>query len=326
MSPGTWTPGGSPATVADDSDYLSFPGLARLDAGRVIVVYRHGADHLTGGNIVAKIGTLSGVSVSWGTEFTIYDHPTYDLRLDDAVSVVDGYVTIAGRHYNGSASFIPFLILSDVRARYVTSSTTWNTTNYITFAQGSTHNLPSGHVIKLGADSYLLPVYHNTGALTFKAGVLLNDSLTDWSSPTYVAVTGNGYTEICVIRGPFGLYAFLRQEANLDVYRSISTDDGVTWSSPAFAFDGYGWPKVTRLSDGTLLAVVRDPPHGDNEWYTSANDGTTWSNVTTLDTTGEVGVYAAILQLDVSHALVVYGVEYLTDTEADLFSQVFTRT
>ena len=45
-----------------------------------------------------------------------------------------------------------------------------------------------------------------------------------------------------------------------------------------------------------------------------------------LDTTGAVSVYATLAQLDQSNVPCVYAVEGTPDTEADIYSQVFTRT
>jgi hypothetical protein len=307
----------------DDSDYSAFPGLARLTPSRLLLVYRRGTDHAEGGVIEGRIGTQAGISVSWGSPFTIHDDAD-DVRCDDAVSVIGDNVVIAGRLYDAGVptSFDPFVLVCDDAAAELTSASTW-THHAVAFSEGTVHNVPSGRVVAV-AGGYALAVYSNVGA-AFKVGVLLNDSLTDWSSPTYVAVTGTGYTEICLTPGPFGLHAYLRQEADKDIYRAISTDGGATWGSPALAFDGYGWPLVRRLSDGTLLAVYRLPPFLDTMWRTSADAGASWSSETLLDATGVVSVYASVVQLDPIHALCVYAVEGTPDTETAMYSQVFTR-
>lgn len=325
LTPGTWTPDGTPATIDAGAGHKSFPGLARLDSTRLLLVYRSGTSHAAGGSLIGRIGTLTGYAASWGSEFTILDHATLDVRCDDAVSVVDGRVVITGRYYDGSDNIDPFLLVSDDLRSDVDSATTWSQYS-IGGLQGDDENIP-GMLIKVGA-TCVLPVYHDVGG-TYpgRAGVLRNASLTDWSAPTYVEITGTGYTEISVERlwGEY-LLALIRTEADDSTSKAVSTDGGATWGSVSAAHDGYGQPMFLRLSDGTLLTVYRDSPDGDTAWRTSADNGTTWSSETILDTTGTRNTYAAIVQLDNDNALVVYSVEDATQTDGDIYSQLFTRS
>lgn len=324
-TPGTWTPDGSPATIDAGTGYKAFPGVVRLDPFRLLLVYYHGTTHVTDGIIKGRIGTLSGTSVSWGSEFTIHDHATLDVRCDDAVSVIDGKAVITGRYYDGSDNIDPFLLVSDDAVADVDSSTTW-TKHDIALAEGADENIP-GHLIKVGS-TYVLPCYHDmSSTYPGRAGVLRNASLTDWSAPTYVEVTGsNGYTEIQVQRlwGEY-LLALIRTESDDSTSKAVSTDGGATWGSVSAAHDGYGFPMFRRLTDSTLLTVYRDSPAGDTAWRTSADGGATWSSETILDTTGAVSVYATLVQLGPNAALCVYAVE-VSGTDADIYSQVFTRS
>lgn len=322
-TPGTWTPDGTPATIDAGTGWKGFPGLARLDAARVLLVYRSGTNHASGGSIVGRIGTLSGTSVSWAGEFTIRSDATYDVRCDDAVSIADGRVCITGRLYTGSASIDPFILVSDDLRAYVDSSTTW-TEHAVAFAEGSDYNIP-GRLIEL-AGTYVLPGYWGTSGTT-RAGVLLNASLTDWSSPTWVEVTGDGYTEISVERlwGEY-LLALIRTESGTSTSKATSSDGGATWSSITSAHDGYGFPTLRRMSDSVLLTAYRDAPDGETMWRSSSDGGASWSSESLLDDVQDRSTYAALLQLDFDNALCVYAAEDSGQTDSDLYSQIFSRS
>lgn len=331
-TPGTWTPDGSPASIDTGSGHKAFPGVAFLAPSSLLLVYRSGTSHLVGGDIVGRIGALTGTSVSWGSEFTIYDHASLDVRCENAVSVIGTKVVIAGRHYDGSDNHAPFVLVCDDDAADCDDESTW-TKHDITFAEGDEQNYTSGRVLRVSG-KYVLGVGHESAGENHEVGVLLNDSLTDWSSPTFVTVGPEGsadYSEISIDRlwGPSGrLLALIRRHSGSQTYRALSTDGGATWTSPASAHDGFGYPMLRQLDDRTVLTVYRDSPDGDTAWRTSTNEGTSFGSETILDTTGARSVYATLLQLDYSNALCVYAVEGSggsSATDADLYSQVFTR-
>lgn len=322
-TPGTWTPDGSPATIDNGSGYKAFPSVARLGLRRLLLTYYHGTNHLEDGIIKGRIGTVSGTSVSWGSAFSILDHATLDVRTDDGLSVIDGRAVIVGRYYDGSANIDPFALVCDTPASSMTSGSTW-TSHAINLTEGDDQNI-GARILKVGG-TYVMGVYHDvSGTYPGAAGILRNGSLTDWSAPTYVAVTGTGFTEICIER-LWGetLLALVRKEADLSTSKATSSDGGVTWSSVTAAHDGYGLPAFRVLTDHTLLTIYRDSPAGDMAWRTSSTNGTTWSSETILDTTGVEGMYGSIVQLDHDNVLAVYSVE-VSATDADLYSQVFAR-
>lgn len=323
-TPGTWTPDGSPQTIDAGSGYKAFPGLCRLDAGRVLVAYYSGTSHLDGSStIIGRIGTLSGTSVSWGSEFTIWSDATYGVRCEDALSVIDGKVVLAGRLYTSGddLNHSPFVLVCDDLARDMSSSSTW-TEHAIVFSEGDDENLPQGRVIKVGS-SYLVGATGWTGS-TPTAYVLISSSLTDWSSPTIVSL--GTYSEVSIERltGPVVL-ALLRREADKSTWKALSSDEGATFGSPSSAHAGYGFPMWRRLHDSTLLTVHRPSPSGDTAWRTSADSGSTWSSATTLDTEGTNNEYATLLQLDTDNVLCVYALER-SASDSDIYSQVFVRS
>jgi len=323
---GTLTPDGTPATIVNDSEHNAFPGITWLDATRCLLVYRRGNDHLTDGEVYGKIGTVTGTSVSWGSAFLIYTNAE-DVRLEDAVSVVDDQVVVVARLYDGSVNHDPFLLIADASPAGFTSSSTWGSPIDIPLTEGAVQNLGIGRVQKLGNDTYIL-AYNATDPAS-KNGVLISPSLTDWSSMTAVEI-GSGFTEIDIEhQGGAALVAHLRSESPLEHYVSLSADYGATWTAPASMFSAWGYPMWRRLTSGLRLTVYRDAGSpNETYWRQSDDDGATWSSETLLDGTdinGQVSdsAYATLLQLDDTNVLCVYSIEETFGFPADLYSQVF---
>lgn len=330
---GTLTPDGSPQTITTGAPSFNaeFPGLARLDANRVLIVYRKGTDHHTAGNIIGKIGVLAadkGSVASWSSEFTIEDAAN-DLRVEDGVSIIDGQVVIAVREFTGSDNVSPHILVASLPAASFSPAATWTRYN-IALSSGSVQNYTQGKVLKLQDGTYLCAVGWDSGG-THTVGVVKVTSLTDWSSPTVVTVGSgaNDYAEIAVEEMPGGeLRAHIRTASGTSHYKSYSGNRGSTWSTPATVYTAEGYPTFRRLASGLMLAIYRHSPNGDTAWRYAANSGDTgWSSETILDSTGTRSAYATLLQLTDSKILCAYGVEYSSDGlsgGADIFSQVFT--
>lgn len=340
---GVVTAGGSPATVSSGTSYRAFPGVCWLDnptatvhttGDRFLVVYRDGTGHLTAGNIKGVIATVTNAD-TWtytlGSAFTIED-VTNDLRCEDAASVVDisgtgDYrVVIAAREYNEATTVTlnPHILISAVAPGSVTSSTSWTRYEGPTW-NGTTDNYTASHVRRLANGTYLCPV-RKVSAGTNTNGVAIVSDPTDWSSPTFYTIA-SGYNELDIEEMPDGtLIAHMRDAAQTYHYSSHSTDSGATWSTPTQLYAAGGYPAWRRLTSGIGLAVHRNGVDIlDTAWRQTASaitDGD-WGDETILDTTGTVNQYATILQLDDTHALVIYAVE-MSSTDADIYSQVFT--
>lgn len=323
--PGTWAPSGSKVIIDSGTGHRAFPGVAWLSATKLLLVYRFGSDHLTDGVIAGRIGTVNGTSVSWGTEFTIYSNAE-DVRCDDSVSVLGTSVVITGRLYDGTNNHSPFVLVCDDAAGSLSASSTW-TKHDIAFSAGANQNGTTGRVLLLGS-TYVVATFAITGSSVMVSGVLRNSSLTDWSSPTYVVIGSDGQLpETCLGELSGGtLLALLRRQTGSQTYAATSSDDGVTWTTPASAHDGFGYPMFRMLGDTTILTVYRDSPNGDTAWRQSLDQGETWSSESILDTTGDRNVYATIAQLDDNRVLCIYAVEASSQTDGDLYSQIFTRS
>lgn len=330
---GTLSAGGSPATVLADGSFNSQPGIAWLDATRVLVVFSNSASYIRG--IIGTVN-LSTYAVTWGSAFTIYGASS---NPGDCVSVIDNQVVITSPLYS-TVNHDPFIIICNDPPASLTSSSTWGTPVSVHGAVYSEHNLTIGRVLKLLNGTYLVGYYGKDVAANDEVGVLLSSSLTDWSARSHVvigAVGAHNYAEPDVEEMPDGtLVCRLRSEVAYPqpVYIATSADHGATWTGPASAYNGFGFPDWRRLTTGLQLTVYRQATVsglGPTYWRQSADDGATWSTEMLLDGTliggqPSYSAYATILQLDTLHALCIYSIgdQRGGAFPANLYSQVFT--
>lgn len=334
LPPGTWTrgtltPDGSPVTILDDTKHNAFPGIVWLDSTRCLLVWRRATGHLTGGEIYGKIGTVSGLTVSWGSSFLIYTNAE-DVRCHDGVAVIDNQVVVVGRLYNGTANHSPFLIIAADAPASFTSGSSWGSPISIPLTAGAVQNLAGGRMHKLGNGTYA--VAYEAYDPTAKAGVLISSSLTNWAAMTVVQI-GTPYTELDFeSEGGANLRAHVRRESPMNHYYATSSDYGATWTGLTSLYSAWGFPQWMTLTSGMRLAVHRTASSPwETYWRQSADDEATWSAQTLLDgydVDGAVSdsAYATFLQLDATHALCVYSIEDSSDDvgkRAVIRSQVF---
>lgn len=334
---GTVASDDTPVAISTGADHRGFPGIAWLDnpeaaahaiGDRALLVYRHGTTHVTGGKIVGRIGTVATEwTFSWGSQFDIEDLAN-SVGGADNVSVIDDVLYVTAYEHTGTAAVSPHVLVCDDLASSFTSASTW-TRHEVTYSAGTTYNVVVGRVRRLQDGEYLLPAYWQTGASTDYTGLLKVTDPTDWSSPTVVLIA-TGYTENGIEEMPDGtLFAHLRDTANTSHYSSTSTDSGATWSAPTLLYAALGLPMFRRLTSGIGLTVYRS---GDGSFDTAwrqtetADTDTGWGAETILDATASGNAYATILQLDQTHALVVYGVQSgeADPVDGDIYSVVFT--
>jgi sialidase-1 len=317
----TAIPGGSPATVINDTEHNAFPGVARMANGNLIVVYRKGSDHSGSqdGNLIYRTSADNGAT--WSTETTFYNHATLDARDPEVTVLADGTVIVLFFLHTEATG------LGDV---YVIRSTdngaAWGTP----VALGSSftsYEFCSAKVVELTDGTLIAPLYGNTGGDYTAYLMKSSDGGDTWGTQTTIATgSSRSWVEPYMILLASGvLHCLIRTDENT-IYRSTSSDSGATWSAAASAFTGNGRPSHIETPCGALIYVGRPSGVGDPEYRTSTDKGATWSAATVLDTTGDNMVYASMVAPTYRTVLCVYGVESPspTYTESDIYSQVFT--
>jgi hypothetical protein len=340
---------GTAFTISSGADHRAFPGVAWLTdptatehrvGDKFLIAYRHGATHLTGGKIVAKIATVTD-TVPWtytmGSEFDIEDVAN-DLRgQGDSLSVLD--IDGAGDYraiywcneYDGTNNISPHLMICDDPSASMTSGSTWTRYNVGGSFSGHTQDAANGRVHQLANGTYMMAGQYVSGGVVTVV-VLSSSDITDWSAPTMTTVVASGYNEADFEEVTDGtLYIHLRNAANTFHYGAVSTDSGATWSTPVQLYAATGYPVWRLLNSGIGLTVYRSAGGSlDTAWRQTPSGvtDTGWGSETILSALLAESAYATILQLDDNHALVIYAVESAEGdpVDADIYSQVFTDT
>jgi hypothetical protein len=143
----------------------------------------------------------------------------------------------------------------------------------------------------------------NTGDTTYRAAVMRStDDGDSWVGPYYIGAANTGLNEASLVELPNGdVVAFARSEATNPgtIWRSVSTDDGVTWSVPTscsfLVYPGMPTAAIFPTSQRLVLAYRRRvDAHSVYRW--SDDYGVTWSDEHTLmDKPHE---YAGLIALD----------------------------
>ena len=86
--------------IAQDMGHLAFPSLARLEDGRLLLVYRQGDSHVDAtGRIMKQFGTADGRT--WSAPEVLYDEPDMDDRDPSVARLQDGRLIVTYFQYRG---------------------------------------------------------------------------------------------------------------------------------------------------------------------------------------------------------------------------------
>ena len=318
---------GTTATVTTTGTpaFLNVPGIAKLDADHLLLVYRQGTDHATttDGKIVYKIGTIgSDYSVTWGSQADVYDDASLDCRDSEVTVLSDGTPIVSFFTWNGATTYD----IKTVTGSWNGSTVTWGTP--VSVGTSFTAEACTAKVVELWNGDLLLPVYGNNGGNHTAATVKSTDGGATWGSQTTIVTgtvgTGDNWTEPYMILLADGrLHCLVREDTDDRIYRTLSSDGGATWSTPTDEFPANARPAHIQVQSGGLLYVSRADGQGDTVYRESSDYGETWTDETVVDATGTMNEYASIVQINPYR----YGVAYsyrTTSTDADIAFVQFT--
>jgi len=304
------------SSIVKDSYYNAFPGMCKLEDGTLIVVYRKGTSHADDkGKIVMK--TSSDLGLTWSSESTIYEDPTYDVRDPCITRLSDGtlIVSFSKRDHSAGSSLVDGV--------YVIKSTdngaSWGPPINVnsSFTEWCMCSAP---VIELPNGDLLLGLYgRNTGDSYDSASCIKStDGGDTWGSESIIGngpTDGRSYQEPNLVLLANGdILALLRTSDDV-IYASSSTDSGASWSTPQAKFTGSGSPRTICLNSGTLLCVYRAKTTGSaNEIASriSRDNGSTWTPDWAeffVDVTEKAMEYAAPVEVVNGMVAVAYSLE-----------------
>jgi hypothetical protein len=262
----------------------AFPGFAVCDNGDFLLSYRAGSGHATGVG-VAKVVRSTDRGATWGTPSTVYSGAD-DFR-DCVVTNTPSGLLLTGFDYTGTA--FPGLRVH----RSLDDGFTWSQLANLTTIYSADH-ASSAPIVALADGTLIWPTYgldptpahgivkvlaSTDGGTTWTVRATLSDGTREYVEPN-IAVLSDGT-----------LLMMIRSDGSPDtLFASTSTDDGVTWSTPASKFTGAsGKPAVLELWGRVHLAVRSA---GLTAYAYSDDQGATWTNGTTFGGSSAY-VYAA---------------------------------
>ncbi len=290
------------STVINDGNYNAFPGITSLPNGELIVVYRAGTDHVSLGATINFTVSKDG-GATWSTPQVLATPPSgLENRDAEIATLSNGSVMVSFFEINDdTGDALPFV----VAGTYVPAadSMTWATPVQVGTAGffGGSGAACSSKVMQLANGTLLLPVYGDSGAALMQS----TDGGQTWGNLVMTAPNpsdgSSSFSESNGVVEPDGeIILFVRCDTGTDnysvdgVWRTVSTNDGQTWSAPAQVLGGScvdavtgalnagytGRPSPVLLPSGAIVMLNRAGTGGnggcDNYW-TSWDGGLTWT-------------------------------------------------
>lgn len=320
-------------TIVDDGKHNGFPTLVKLATGDLAVFYKQATSHAFDADSVVLMRTSSDGGATWGAAATVATDATYDVQPSAGVVLASGRVVLA---LNLNSISPDEAIPDSTRIIYSDDDgATWSSPYTIGTSYSDWDHSTGGNIAILPDGRLALGLFGlNTGETYQSAFVVFSaDDGETWGGETLLAngeADGRNYQEPNLVQLYDGqLIAMLRSDtgpvADSQIYRAVSTDDGLSWRAPEALFVGTGAPRTIQLSNGMLLIIYRDASDLQADYRISRDNGATWEAAVSLSTGAGVQMaYASAVEYDGGLVGVAWADED-TDTNADLyFTRMFT--
>lgn len=308
--------GDSYVEVANDEYYNAFPGLARLDDGTLITVYRKGVLHARDRGYIVSRRSADGGS-TWSEEMVVADNPGLDLRDPNIVRLADGALIVNYFQYDFD---LPGTVLNGLEVVHsYDGGEAWG--EPVNVGTGS-YVATSAPILELPSGDLLLAYYGSHGGSRYATAYVIRseDGGQWWHGETVIAAGpayGKPFQEPNLLLLENGdILATIRSDGERPIiHTSVSKDEGRTWSEPKVAFKGSGTPSVTRLESGGIVMIYRAKigrNFGLPALRVSGDGGATWTadlGETVIDRKDGDMMYASALQAPDGRIAVVYGME-----------------
>jgi hypothetical protein len=274
---------GSTLPLVTDGKFNAFGDICLTKDNRLLVVYRQGP-RFAGTNAAVRLLVSTDFGKSFASATTIYQDPTMDSRDLSLTQLSDGRVACTFfKQVAAGAGRVFIMYSSDYR--------TWGAPGQVPTPNLTGFAACSARLVERNDGVYLLPVYGKVSGDSTERAELYQSSdrgLT-WSLLTTVAGTGRDsrWTEhyIGYLADGATLLDLLRNDTAHALYRSTSTNGGLTWTSPVpVSFSSYFTcrPAWTRFpSSNTIVIVYRRkqgfPAPAPPGYALSFDNGATWT-------------------------------------------------
>ena len=351
-------------TIVDSGgDHLAFPDVTRLADGRILLVYRRGAQHVDpSGRLMKQFGSAD--ALTWGAAAVLYDEPGIDDRDPSVTTLANGDVVVDYFQYHTPATNLTvhqtfFTRSTDNGATYsplvelgqdaMNPAQPTLTAGVWVDALGNpiVVNASSSSVVELGG-RLLAPIYGGHAlnlanlAAVPRSRVSLFTSDDRGGSFTRNVVAADQATNRWLMEPALlslGGQRLLLQIRTADgaspssaghLVQALSDDGGATWSAyQDLGFVGHA-PELVALDNGVLISAFRELDDAFTaEWVSfmySLDGGTTWSNrIRVIDCNAVECGYPGLLQLDGDRLLIVYYAPGGVSIDATIYHFTVTR-
>lgn len=314
---------GARAGLMTGTGYKSFPGLA-LDtinyANRLHLVYREGSAHNSGGSTIDyKYSDDDGVTWSspGSARILVTSTAANDVR-DPFILVSSTGRIIVGYDYRS-----PYASLNiEVQIIYSDDGGATFTSGYVIPAVLSgTEAAGTSQPIQLAGGEILIPgTIENGGPLLSVLWKSTDDGATFPTQITIASDPSREYTEPQFrLLASGDIVCLMRSDTTQHTYRSVSTDSGATWSSPADVLTASSRPDFVEISPGLLALWCRNNnSQFYARWTYSTDAGVTWAALQNTDSATDVWMYGAPLVTSPGNVTIVYSLEN-SASDADLY-------
>lgn len=304
--------------VRAGTGYKAFPGMTTLGT-RWHAIYRFGGAHNSPMGTVDYIYS-DDAGATWippGSATTLYTAPNpSDARDPFIMASSSGRLIVGYDHrspYNADA-FSAWLIYSD------DDGATWSS-EYEVASATYDYTIFTSQGIELPGGDILIPAFANDSGGPYKALVFKSeDDGATVSSEVVIADDTNDFEETQIRRLASGdIIALMRDTANACIWRSVSSDDGATWSAPTNVLTANGRPDFVEITPGLLFMQLRNNNANSYARFTySDDDGETWAALQNVDGASDVLMYSAPVVTSDGEVAVLYSLE-TSGTDADIY-------
>lgn len=315
----TVTQSGVRQDVRTGTSYKAFPGMCIASGGRWHGVYRTGSAHNNAGGTIDYIYSDDS-GANWnpaGSATTLYTAPApSDARDPFIMQTTSGRLLVGYDHRSpyDAAAFSAWLIYSD------NGGSTWSAEYEIVSATFD-YTIVSSQAIQVPNGDILIPGFCLDSGGPYKAVVWrsTNNGATV-ASETVIASAANDFEETQIRALASGrTVALMRDTAGGVIWRSVSSDYGVTWSSPTSVLTANGRPDFVEISPGLLFMQLRNNDSNSYARFTySTDEGLTWATLQNVDSASDVLEYSAPVVTSSGNVAVLYSLEN-SGTDADLY-------
>lgn len=245
--------------IAVNDNYTAFPYVTKLQSGVIIGICSDGDAHASSDRQILFVSTDNGETYTIVDDFFIASTLQFNLTLLTTLLAENEVLNLKVWNFKKVGGVVT----------YTTTSTVTNGSN--TYAVWSRPKAtPDSKLYRTG--------YKMTATEGVTALLESNDGGMTWTyKSTIFSQTGKLFNECDIVNTASNTWiAYCRAdgETGNPLYKSISTDNGVTWSTPVMqdvlVMDGRQ-PNLTKLSDGSIILATGDRS-GSSSYAGSARD------------------------------------------------------